>query len=186
MKFRSLGFSLIELMVTLAIMGIAITLALPSLSATFTQSSVNSGTRALSKDLIYARGMAISNQLPVVVCHLSGTTCSDDNWKEGYTIFLDNNGDGEYDSATESKLRINEDFTYGTLSISNGANEVVFNAAGQVNTSVIFTYCPNIEKTYARGVVINQMGRAKMTQDYDGDSLDESSPSNNDSHLTCT
>ncbi|WP_159084254.1 GspH/FimT family pseudopilin [Saccharobesus litoralis] len=186
MCYRQKGFGLIELMVTIAIVGIIMSLALPSLSATYVQSRINSNIFNLSKDLVYARSMAVSNQLPVVICNLGTTTCNEDGWANGYTIFLDINGNGQFDSANDTKLRVNADFDYGTLSISNGADELIYSANGRASATVTFTFCPFVETNFARGVVINAMGRSKLTQDYDGDGLDETSPSDNNSHLTCS
>jgi Tfp pilus assembly protein FimT len=173
-------------MIILLIASFMITIGVPTMLETIVQNRISTGVRSLHKDLIYARSYAISNQLPVVLCNLDkDDLCTEDGWNKGYTIFLDANGDSLFTVGIDAKLRANNDFDYGVLSLSNGADEVIFSANGRVNSILTFTYCPSFEKSYARGVVINQLGRPKLTSDYDDDGLDETTPANNDSHLIC-
>lgn len=86
------GFTLIELMVTLAVAGIVLGIAIPS----FNQSMRNNSSSALGTELAgvlnYARAEAIKRAKRVSVCASNdGATClAADNWKQGWLVFIDN------------------------------------------------------------------------------------------------
>jgi type IV fimbrial biogenesis protein FimT len=74
---RMHGFSLIELMVTLAVMVILLIVAVPMISSTLEKSNVTSASNALLADLSYARSEAVNRGTDVSVCATSdGQTCS--------------------------------------------------------------------------------------------------------------
>lgn len=86
------GFTLIELMVTLAVAAIVLGIAIPS----FNQSMRNNSSSALGTELAgalnYARSESIKRAKRVSVCASSdGATClAANNWKEGWLVFIDN------------------------------------------------------------------------------------------------
>jgi len=69
------GFTLIELMVTVGLIGIVVSLAVPSFMGSLPRIRLRSATRALSSDIRRARSEAISrNKLIYVVFPVTGTT----------------------------------------------------------------------------------------------------------------
>ena len=88
---RSVGFSLIELMIVIAIAAILATLAAPSFIATTQRFRSLSESSSFASDLQYARSEAIKQGLPVTLCSSSdGSTCAaSNNWHFGWIIFSD-------------------------------------------------------------------------------------------------
>jgi type IV fimbrial biogenesis protein FimT len=88
---RILGFTLIELMVTLAVAAIVLSIALPSFNA----SMLNNKSNALGEDfntaLNYARSEAIKRSARVSICSSDdGINClGAADWKKGWMVFLD-------------------------------------------------------------------------------------------------
>lgn len=83
------GFTLIELMVTIAILAIVIGVAIPS----FTSQIRNNRSAALAEELAtalnYARSEAVKRSGLVSLCASGdGATCSND-WTEGWMVFVD-------------------------------------------------------------------------------------------------
>lgn len=85
------GFTLIELMVTLAVAAVVMGIAIPSFNTSMrNNSSVTLGSE-LSVALNYARSEAVKRAARVSVCASNdGTTCmAANNWKEGWLVFVD-------------------------------------------------------------------------------------------------
>lgn len=92
MMKKSHGFTLIELMITLAVAAVVLGIAIPS----FTQMMRNNSSAAVGAEfsvaLNYARSEAVKRAKRVSVCASSdGVTCLDvNNWKNGWLVFVDN------------------------------------------------------------------------------------------------
>lgn len=83
------GFTLIELMVTLAILAILTMFALPSFRDTIRRNQVSSGSNALLADLNYARAEAINRGQLVTLCpSTDGSNCATSTaWGTGWLVY---------------------------------------------------------------------------------------------------
>ena len=102
---KETGFTLIELMVTIALMALFAAFAIPAMNGFVEQQRVNSTLSNYTNALTFARNEAIRQNLPVVVCgaqissagQLSGcTTGSSPNWSEGIFLYGDVDKDQAY------------------------------------------------------------------------------------------
>ncbi len=168
-----MGFSIVELAVTVAIIGLTLAIGLPSMNDTMHSRRIDTSISKLSKDLIYSRSYAITNQRVVTICPMKSDVCSND-WSIGYTAFLDINGDAVF-NANDKKLQVNDEFSYGEFMFSStpSTNVLQYRANGQITTQGLFVYCPAVHKSLVRGIKINAMGRSKPTKDYDEDGIDD-------------
>lgn len=87
------GFSLFELLITLGIASILITLGLPAIGAFLVESKLSSYTNDLVLDFNYARNEAIKRNADVTICrantaldNCAGTT---GNWVQGWIVFAE-------------------------------------------------------------------------------------------------
>jgi type IV fimbrial biogenesis protein FimT len=88
------GFSLIELMVTIAIVAILVAVAFPSFEGSIRNNRLASATNEMLASLSLARMEALRNPEGAVLCATAdGTTCGND-WNSGWMVFIDVNGDG--------------------------------------------------------------------------------------------
>ncbi|WP_426664593.1 GspH/FimT family pseudopilin [Rhodanobacter aciditrophus] len=84
------GFTLIELMVTLAVLAILTMIAVPSFRDTIRRNRVNSASNALLADLGYARAEAIDRGQTVTMCpSANGTSCTSSGtaWGSGWMVY---------------------------------------------------------------------------------------------------
>ena len=98
---RNKGYSLIELLVTVAILGILISVALPNFQDTIESNVTNSQAKLFITTLNLARSEAIKRGTNVGICPSNdGIDCDAASWSTGWIVFVDVNGDA--DGATGS------------------------------------------------------------------------------------
>lgn len=71
-KNNNLGFTLIELMITVAIAGIIATMAVPSFQRMLERNRLKEAVESLKSDLMFARTEAIKRSADIVVSRISG------------------------------------------------------------------------------------------------------------------
>lgn len=124
------GFTLVELMVTIAIVTILMLVAVPS----FVQFRRNAQLSDAASNFIAAAGTAKSGALKTGRNALLVPNDATLGWRTGWFVFVDNNWDEQYDAADEVLLRheaLTADITVttpGTTAFSDGA--LLFNGSG--------------------------------------------------------
>ena len=86
------GFTLIELMITLVIMGIVITVGVPSFNDFIASQRVRVTASDIVGDIAFARAEAIKESRRAIMEPLTAG-----NWKDGWRVCVDLNGDGDCD-----------------------------------------------------------------------------------------
>jgi type IV fimbrial biogenesis protein FimT len=134
MRTTQHGFSLIELVVVMSIVGILMAIAVPSYKYVTTANRVSSEVNSLLGDLQFARAEAIKEGQTVTVCASSdGATCSAGatDWKIGWIVFSDVNGDQIVTANTDTVLRMQKALTSGdTFQPNPSVAAVTFNREG--------------------------------------------------------
>ena len=93
---RVYGLTLVELIITIVIAGILITVGVPSFTSLYEASRSDSSIRTIQSSLTFARNQAVSYGARVTLCPLSSDSCTND-WKNGFTIFIDRGARGNID-----------------------------------------------------------------------------------------
>lgn len=126
------GFTLVELMVVIAIVAILLTIAVPSFEYVTTSNRMSTEIDSLLADLQYARSEAMKQGQTVTVCpSADGKRCDKSmSWKSGWVVFSDGNGDGMVNE-DDSVLRIRQAFLGNdSFDSDNDMQSVTFNRAG--------------------------------------------------------
>lgn len=85
------GFTLVEMMITLVILGLLITIGIPSLSDFVASQKVRTTASDMIADMALARAEAIKESRSSLVERVSGAT---NTWKDGWRICVDLNSNG--------------------------------------------------------------------------------------------
>lgn len=121
-----MGFTLIEMLVTISVAAILMALGVPSFVATITSSRLTGQINDLVADISYARNESATRGARVAMCvSTDGATCaaSDTPWERGRMIFVDSNGNGARESA-EQRLRVTPELSGGSTLARSGTENL--------------------------------------------------------------
>jgi type IV fimbrial biogenesis protein FimT len=170
------GFTLVELMVGVAVLGIALVAGVPSMAEFIKNSRLAGQTNDILASFHLARTEAIKRSSRVTLCKsANGTTCSTavgTGWQTGWLVFVDPANFGTLDSG-EVVLDAHGAAATNVLivpragdTIANFASYtsrgVVRNATG-VPQSGVLRICDERGLGHARGLVLSATGRVEYT-----------------------
>ncbi|HEB82226.1 MAG TPA: prepilin-type N-terminal cleavage/methylation domain-containing protein [Gammaproteobacteria bacterium] len=180
------GFTLIELMITLFIVGILAAIGLPSLKSFSQGSRLIAASNEMVSALHVARSEAIKQNVAVSVCASSDAkTCgAAATWKDGWIVFVDsgytltNTGAACTGPNTDCLLRVHEGFDNSQLKITGvdpnsvAVKSLTFTsrglplAANGSQTSAVFSVCgldDSGSTSVSRAVVVSVAGRVRVS-----------------------
>ncbi len=155
-----LGFTLLELMVAIAVFAVLIGLGVPSFSGIINANRITAQTNDLVSALNYARSEAVKRSEPVGVCSSTdGATCAaSTDWSTGWIVFDDRGGVVGAPDAASDVLQVWQGT--GGLTLDAGANFVRYAGTGMSTTATTFElYKPDCSGEKARTVSIAVTGR---------------------------
>ena len=179
------GFTLIELMVTIALAAIILTQAVPSFNSLVQNNRLISQKNEFISTLNLARNEALKRATRVTVCASTDqATCDTTDWEQGWIVFSDRDGDSELDAGTgaclateDCLIRVSAGLQDGnTLSArkSGAAADtgfIQYTPRGAVDTAATFTFCDKRGAEHARATNINNLGRAISASDSGADGI---------------
>mgnify|MGYP000110819166 CR=1 FL=1 len=157
----SRGFTLLELMVALVVLGIAVSIAVPSFGGLIERQRIDSSLDVLLRGLRSARQDAVERNRPVTVAPPPG------GWSAGWRIFIDDNANGSFD---EGERLLREELQPSPINIhatSSVSSYVRFNRQGEselINGGFqagTFRFCPKDAAREGRLLIINRVGRLR-------------------------
>ncbi len=162
------GVTLLELLITLSVAVILVTLAVPAYQGVMAKNRVANLTNQLSAALGLARSEAIKRGKQVAVCKSDDVatedpSCSNDpavSWREGWLVFVDDDNDETLD-AGEVLLNVGQPPATNATIDGNGTfdNALSYSAAGWINRAGSFTLCiPPRQST----LDVNATGRVQV------------------------
>lgn len=173
------GVTLIELMVTVSIAAIMMTIAAPSMRDFVRSNQLRTSANDLSALLLLARSESIKRGWPVTLCKSADITaaapaCSQAaTWNQGWLVFVDHDMDGTLDLAANGSFPADVALRVGTpasgdIAIGGGTNfaqYVSFRSSGFPLGSGgaeagSFTFCL---ATQSRTLDVSKTGRSQIT-----------------------
>ena len=160
MKRAQAGFTLLELMVVVAIVGVLMAVAVPAMGDFIRNGRITAAANDVMAALHFTRSEAIKRRFPVTLCTSAdalqannqpnaGATCADSEFLTGWIVFVDLNQDGVRDAGD-------------TIMLNHGPMNANITAASEVDPFLV-TYLANGQ------VPAGSLVRARVTQasDYD-------------------
>jgi len=169
MKKKS-GFTLLELLIAIALIGIVTALALPSMRSFGQNDRLTTNINTMIGHLAYARSEAVKRSTQVSICISSdAATCTGSDWEEGWMVYVDADGNGSFDAATvnEDILRVNQALD-GNNNITPTAaytNQVTYDNRGFVTATGGFLLCDGRTGAFGKTITISNTGRVRFQDD---------------------
>lgn len=170
------GFSLIELVLTLIIISVMLTLAAPAFTNIYEDNAQAANANKFIASLTLARSEAVSKNINVVMCRLNGSNngCATTGfWEDGWVVWADIDGDGVLESTNQngdvevinSEDALETGYTIRALN-NQFSNTITFSPIGEASGNLgsgqeIFRLCdPDNDNDKARLIYLNGVGNA--------------------------
>ena len=130
------GFSLLELMTAVAVLGILFGLGVPAFTQMIRNNRVVANTNELVVALSAARSEAVKRGLPIAVCARTGPTTdvcrggTASNWSSGWLVFVDAAGTAGVVDAGDEIVQRFDAVPAGVTVLTNNRPVVRFGATG--------------------------------------------------------
>lgn len=165
-RTASRGFTIVELLVTLALFSIIAGVVTPSLSNFYKRARVSSIVNNHVAAIQLARHTAISENTFVAVCPSSDRERCSEDWSLSKIVFVDEDGDGSLDGDEEIIASIDMVNDYRIKTTRDTLRFAPFNTAQ--NFTATISICPEDETTtFSRAIVISNVGRVRLEKDQD-------------------
>ncbi|MBA1146524.1 GspH/FimT family pseudopilin [Ectothiorhodospiraceae bacterium WFHF3C12] len=188
------GFTLIELMITLAVAAVVLTLGAPGMMNLVRDNRLTSNTNEVIAALTVARSEAIKSGQIITVCGSSDqSNCNSTSWEDGWLVFRDTDGDAVRD-AGETILRVQSPLEGMTIRLTsfdgaaadtgNTSRHIQYASSGflrEADDGSLFV-CDTRGAAEGRSININVTGRPAMGQDSNSDGTVEDV---NGAEMTC-
>lgn len=163
MKHRSSGFTLMELLVTIAVVGVLLAIAVPSFQSLFNRNRVATVVNDFLSGLYYARTEGIRKALPATICMSNNqTSCTGNSgWANGWIVWTDINSNGTLDAG--ELVRAHGPINAGNAVIGGGAQtSFTFTAQGALVTggnADTIKVCTPSDLTLSRQITVQTSGQ---------------------------
>jgi len=170
---RTTGFTIIELMITIAVAAVILTLGVPSFLGLLERNQLTTNINRFISSLALARSEAIKRNQRVVVCPSSdGSACSNTGgYDNGWIIFVDANNDNSRDVANTDEELIwegesipNNMTLRGTSGGYNTAIPYIPSGRLAVGVSGSVRLCKDNQTDKARAITLIQSGRVRLAE----------------------
>ena len=176
------AFTLTELMVTIAIISILTSIALPAYTSLVRTTKIASYTSQLHAALLMTRSEAIKRGRSVTICRSSNANSTNPKcasalsdsqinagWGEGWLIFVDVNNDSVYNSddvLIQVQGAMISPFTAGSIVPFPNRNKLTYNSTGQIfgvfMRFVVSRPVSDLDGSHDRFICIASGGRARV------------------------
>lgn len=147
MRYRVHGFTLLELIVTLAVLSILVATAVPSFRDILIQQRVRDAAENLHISLMLTRSEAVKRNAQVQLDAENG------DWTDGWVIVPVAGG---------NNIRQQDAMNDVTIAEAGGLDEVVFNRDGRAVANFAFEVCSTAAGQAGRSVTVTLTGISKV------------------------
>jgi type IV fimbrial biogenesis protein FimT len=169
------GYTLLELLTTVCITSILLSIALPSFASMLRRVQGDTVIYSLASAYQLARSTAVSQRQPVVFCaRANANTCGDD-WTRGALVFADPNDNRIQDADEHIVADIAAPPSGSQLKMKAALNKQYLRFMGNgmlENTAGSMVYCPpDGTARDARNIIFTRNGRLRFGSDQNHDGI---------------
>ena len=167
-KRRSGGFTLVEMMTTLAVAGTVVSAGVTSLRALLSDNQLTTQANLVMHSIVLARSEAIKRNRRVTLAK-TGT-----QWRDGWEVFVDSNANGRRDH--DETLLLHQPALPHPLSLTanRGVRDYIsytgqgrsrkVNGAFQAGRLMLCDQHQEATPTHARAIIISSTGRPRISR----------------------
>ncbi|SFD07962.1 type IV fimbrial biogenesis protein FimT [Thiohalospira halophila DSM 15071] len=154
------GFTLVELMVVLAVFTILASAGIPALQSMVADHRHAAYVNTLVGHIQRARTEAVRRGHPATLCpSADASTCDNGGWQDGWLLFADEDGDGSVDTG-EDLLAIGEDLPGSRTAYNRNRLTFLYDGTTPFNGTFTLTLCDASQARVTR-LVISRGGRLR-------------------------
>jgi type IV fimbrial biogenesis protein FimT len=161
--FQHRGFTLIEMIVVLSIIGIVLGIAIPSFTSFIRSNRLTTTANDFVSALTLARSEAVTRGVTVTMCKSASLSAcvTTGNWDQGWVVFMDPNNDGAI-ASTADILRVHEALSGNATLIKTGSetNRISYAPTGFPSMLVTGTVTLTIGSSVIN-IILNNTGRVR-------------------------
>lgn len=168
---RQRGFSLAELLATMGIAALLLSVGLPSLTNFAKNARQVSVANEMLADFHYARDLAIASNARVTICPSSnGLTCDGAGWEDGRIVFLDTDGSLTLNGA-ETVQRVTGDVGDVDVNTAEFGASITYRPNGRAMANIVrnntgeFIVCDDRGSSHARALIVDLSGRPRVSHE---------------------
>ena len=169
MPAKQLGFTLLELLVTVSIAAVLTALAVPSIAETIKNNRITAQVNEFVGALNFARSEAIKRGVRVSLCKTSDAmTCIRDgagsNWAQGWIMFTNQDMDNVNDGGSETILKV-QDAAQAQITIIGNTfidDMISYSPNGRIVSTGNIRVCDDRIGEVGRRIVIVGTGRSRI------------------------
>lgn len=174
------GFTLIELIIVVALAAIMMTLAVPSFQHMVANNRITSHTNELVMAVNMARSEAVKRNVRVILCRSANPTASPpacggtaNDWTSGWLLFASGNANDTYENGVDTLIRVGEAARTGIQIRTNATsnNNLEINSNGSTNEAggtAAFAICDDrdsdgdFDEQWGRQIQVSPSGHVRL------------------------
>lgn len=142
---RQRGFTLIELIITMAVLAVVVSIAAPNFQSLMANQRVKAAADELLMSIMYARAEAIKTRSAIAVVRVG------DNWGNGWSV-------------RQGDVVLRQDDKSGLLVSGFSGDKLTFSRNGRLSAEATFSVCDEAGKAEGRNINVSLSGQARVTK----------------------